>query len=179
MTQFEEGKIKIHTENIFPIIKKAVYSDHEIFLRELVSNGVDAISKRRMASIAGDCESIDEAKIQISVNRENKSIVISDNGIGMSADEIKKYINQVAFSSAEEFLQKYEENQEGIIGHFGLGFYSSFMVAKNVEIISKSAIKDSSPVKWSCDGSPNFKLESCEKEEIGTDIILYLSLIHI
>ncbi len=174
MTKFEEGKIKIHTENIFPIIKKAVYSDHEIFLRELVSNGVDAISKRRMASIAGDCESIDEAKIQISVNREKKSIVISDNGIGMSADEIKKYINQVAFSSAEEFLQKYEENQEGIIGHFGLGFYSSFMVAKNVEIISKSAIKDSSPVKWSCDGSPNFKLESCEKEEIGTEIILYL-----
>lgn len=174
MTQFEEGKIKIHTENIFPIIKKAVYSDHEIFLRELVSNGVDAISKRRMASIAGDCESIDEAKIRISVNRENKSIVISDNGIGMTADEIKKYINQVAFSSAEEFLQKYEENQEGIIGHFGLGFYSSFMVAKNVEIISKSAINDSSPVKWSCDGSPNFKLESCQKEEIGTDIILYL-----
>ncbi len=174
MTQLEEGKIKIHTENIFPIIKKAVYSDHEIFLRELVSNSVDAISKRRMASIAGDCESIDEAKIQIRINREKKSIVISDNGIGMTAEEIKKYINQVAFSSAEEFLQKYEENQEGIIGHFGLGFYSSFMVAKNVEIISKSAINDSSPVKWSCDGSPNFKLESSEKEEIGTDIILYL-----
>ena len=134
----EKGNISIHTENIFPIIKKFLYSDHEIFLRELVSNGVDAISKRRMASIAGDCESIDEAKIQISVNRENKSIVISDNGIGMTADEIKKYINQVAFSSAEEFLQKYEESQEGIIGHFGLGFYSSFMVAKNVEIISKS-----------------------------------------
>ncbi len=174
MTQFEEGKIKIHTENIFPIIKKAVYSDHEIFLRELVSNGVDAISKRRMASIAGDCESIDEAKIQIKINRENKSIVISDNGIGMTADEIKKYINQVAFSSAEEFLQKYQENQEGIIGHFGLGFYSSFMVANNVEIVSKSAIKDSLPVKWSCDGSPKFTLESSDKKEIGTEIILYL-----
>ncbi len=174
MSQIEEGQIKIHTENIFPIIKKAVYSDHEIFLRELVSNGVDAISKRRMASFAGDCESIDEPKIQIKINRENNSLTISDNGIGMTLEEVKKYINQVAFSSAEEFLQKYQENQEGIIGHFGLGFYSSFMVAKNVEIISKSAKKDSLPVIWKCDGSPNFTLETSEKEDIGTDIILYL-----
>ncbi len=174
MPIIEEGQIQIHTENIFPIIKKAVYSDHEIFLREIVSNGVDAINKRRMASIAGDCDSSEEATIKIEINRESKSIKISDNGIGMTSDEIKKYINQVAFSSAEEFLKKYQQSEEGIIGHFGLGFYSSFMVAKNVEIITKSALKDSSAIKWSCDGSPNFSLEESEREEVGTDIILYL-----
>ncbi|WP_269622959.1 molecular chaperone HtpG [Prochlorococcus marinus] len=174
MAVIEEGQIQIHTENIFPIIKKAVYSDHEIFLRELVSNGVDAINKRRMASIAGDCESGDEGKILISINREEKTLTFSDNGIGMTDTEIKKYINQVAFSSAEEFLKKYENNNEQIIGHFGLGFYSSFMVAKNVVIISRSAKKDSKAIKWSCDGSPKFSLEESEREEIGTDIILYL-----
>ncbi len=174
MTQLEEGKILIHTENIFPIIKKAVYSDHEIFLRELVSNGVDAINKRRMASIAGDCIEGDEGKINVSINRELKTLTISDNGIGMTSGEIKKYINQVAFSSAEEFLEKYKQSNDGFIGHFGLGFYSSFMVSKNVEIITKSAVKDSQAYKWSCDGSPNFKLETCEKETIGTDIVLYL-----
>ncbi|AAP99978.1 MULTISPECIES: molecular chaperone HtpG [Prochlorococcus] len=174
MTVIEEGQIQIHTENIFPIIKKAVYSDHEIFLRELVSNGVDAISKRRMASIAGDCEPNEEAKIEINIDREKSTITFSDNGIGMSSDEVKKYINQVAFSSAQEFLQKYEKEQEGIIGHFGLGFYSSFMVANKVEIITKSAKEGSTAVKWSCDGSPNFSLTEIEREEAGTDIILYL-----
>ncbi|KGG15254.1 MULTISPECIES: molecular chaperone HtpG [unclassified Prochlorococcus] len=174
MAVIEEGQIQIHTENIFPIIKKAVYSDHEIFLRELISNAVDAISKRRMASLAGDCESSDEGRIDITIDKEQKSIRFSDNGIGMTSDEVKKYINQVAFSSAEEFLKKYEQSEEGIIGHFGLGFYSSFMVAENVEIITKSAVKDSTSVKWKCDGSPKFSLEKTEREDIGTDIILYL-----
>ena len=174
MTVIEEGQIQIHTENIFPIIKKAVYSDHEIFLRELVSNAVDAINKRRMAAMAGDCEGIDSPKIAIVINKGNKTITISDNGIGMTADEVKKYINQVAFSSAEEFLEKYKKSEEGIIGHFGLGFYSSFMVAKNVELISKSAVAESNAIKWSCDGSPKFSMEECERDNAGTDVILYL-----
>tara|TARA_Y100001968_G_scaffold222859_1_gene205631 strand:+ start:220 stop:2127 length:1908 start_codon:yes stop_codon:yes gene_type:complete len=171
----EEGKIKIHTENIFPIIKKAVYSDHEIFIRELISNSVDAINKRRMASIAGDVNGSDLGKIEIKIDKENKSLTISDNGIGMTAEEVKKYINQVAFSSAEEFLEKYNNQDEQIIGHFGLGFYSSFMVAKNVEIITLSAIPESKSVKWECDGSPSFKLEEYNKKEIGTEVTLYLS----
>tara|TARA_Y100001968_G_scaffold332452_1_gene390665 strand:- start:6528 stop:8432 length:1905 start_codon:yes stop_codon:yes gene_type:complete len=174
MSVLEEGQIQIHTENIFPIIKKAVYSDHEIFLRELVSNAVDAINKRRMVSIAGDCLEGEEGNINIIINREKHTLTFSDNGIGMTTDEIKKYINQVAFSSAEEFLEKYKKNEDGFIGHFGLGFYSSFMVSSNVEIITKSAKPNSTPVKWSCDGSPNFKITEIEKEDIGTDVILYL-----
>ena len=174
MSTLEEGQIQIHTENIFPIIKKAVYSDHEIFLRELISNSVDAINKRRMVSIAGDCIEGEEGLINIKINREEKSLTFTDNGIGMTSDEIKKYINQVAFSSAEEFLERYKQGDDNFIGHFGLGFYSSFMVAKNVEIVTKSAIPDSNAVKWKCDGSPNFTLEECDREEIGTDIILYL-----
>ncbi len=170
----EEGKIEIHTENIFPIIKKAVYSDHEIFLRELISNGVDAINKRRMAAMSNDCSEGDDPKIKISVDRENKMIKISDNGIGMTADEVKRYINQVAFSSAEEFLEKYSKGEDKIIGHFGLGFYSSFMVANKVELITLSAIPESKAIKWSCDGSPNFKLEDIEKESSGTEIILHI-----
>ncbi|WP_320676813.1 molecular chaperone HtpG [Prochlorococcus sp. MIT 1300] len=170
----EQGEIQIHTENIFPIIKKAVYSDHEIFLRELISNGLDAINKRRMASMAGDCSECESAKINITIDRETKQIVISDNGIGMSANEVKKYINQVAFSSAEEFLQKYKKDSDEIIGHFGLGFYSSFMVSKQVEIKTLSAIENANAVHWKCDGSPKFTLEECDKEEIGTDIILHL-----
>ncbi len=174
MAVLEEGNIQIHTENIFPIIKKAVYSDHEIFLRELVSNGVDAISKRRMASLSGECEEGTDPKIEITINRELKTLTIADNGIGMNSDEIKKYINQVAFSSAEEFLEKYKTNEESIIGHFGLGFYSSFMVAKNVELISKSALKDSKAIKWSCDGSPKFSMVEDSKETVGTEVILHL-----
>tara|TARA_Y100001968_G_scaffold333683_1_gene398325 strand:- start:4874 stop:6781 length:1908 start_codon:yes stop_codon:yes gene_type:complete len=170
----EEGKIEIHTENIFPIIKKAVYSDHEIFLRELISNGVDAINKRRMASAAGDCEVSEEGKILISIDKEEKKITISDNGIGMTGDEVKKYINQVAFSSAEDFLQKYKKETDQIIGHFGLGFYSSFMVSKRVELITKSAIDGTDAVKWNCDGSPTFSLEKSIRDEAGTDVILYL-----
>ena len=130
--QAEQGQIQIHTENIFPIIKKAVYSGHEVFLRELVSNGVDAISKRRMAAMAGDCSEGPEARIAIRIDREKSTLTISDNGIGMSADEVKRYINQVAFSSAEDFLEKYKGENDAIIRHFGLGFYSSLMLAKEV-----------------------------------------------
>ena len=170
----EKGEIRINTENIFPIIKKAVYSDHEIFLRELVSNAVDAISKRRMASMAGDCENTEEAQVKITIDREKNTLTISDNGIGMNDEEIKKYINQVAFSSAEEFLTKYKKDNDEFIGHFGLGFYSSFMVAERVDILTKSAIGKLKAYKWSCDGSPNFTLEESERETVGTDVILHL-----
>ncbi|MEY3735224.1 MAG: molecular chaperone HtpG [Cyanobacteriota bacterium] len=172
--QAEQGQIQIHTENIFPIIKKAVYSGHEVFLRELISNGVDAISKRRMAAMAGDCQEGDEGTIAIRIDREAKTVTISDNGIGMSADEVKRYINQVAFSSAEDFLEKYKQENDAIIGHFGLGFYSSFMVAAQVELISLSAREGSEAVRWSCDGSPNFTLESGQRDQPGTDVILHL-----
>jgi molecular chaperone HtpG len=174
MTVLEQGQIQIHTENIFPIIKKAVYSGHEVFLRELVSNGVDAISKRRMAAMAGDCSEGDEGTISIRIDREAKTLTISDNGIGMTADEVKRYINQVAFSSAEDFLEKYKSESDAIIGHFGLGFYSSFMVASRVELVSLSARPDAEAVRWSCDGSPNFSLEGAERSEPGTDVILHL-----
>jgi molecular chaperone HtpG len=172
--QAEQGQIQIHTENIFPIIKKAVYSGHEVFLRELVSNGVDAISKRRMAAMAGDCSEGPEPKISIRIDREAKTLTISDNGIGMSADEVKRYINQVAFSSAEDFLEKYKQEDDAIIGHFGLGFYSSFMVAKQVELVTLSAREGSEAVRWSCDGSPNFSLEAAQRSEPGTDVVLHL-----
>ena len=174
MTVLEQGQIQIHTENIFPIIKKAVYSGHEVFLRELVSNGVDAISKRRMAAMAGDCSEGPEAKISIRIDREANTLTISDNGIGMNVDEVKRYINQVAFSSAEDFLEKYKQESDAIIGHFGLGFYSSFMVAKQVELVTLSASAGAEAVRWSCDGSPNFSLEVAERSEPGTDVILHL-----
>ena len=170
----EQGQIQIHTENIFPIIKKAVYSGHEVFLRELVSNGVDAISKRRMAAMAGDCSEGDDGTIRITVDREAKTVTISDNGIGMTADEVKRYINQVAFSSAEDFLEKYKQENDAIIGHFGLGFYSSFMVAERVELLTRSARPEAEAVRWSCDGSPNFSLTAAEKDQPGTDVILHL-----
>ena len=170
----EQGQIQIHTENIFPIIKKAVYSGHEVFLRELVSNGVDAISKRRMAAMAGDCSEGEDGCIRIRVDREAKTLTITDNGIGMTADEVKRYINQVAFSSAEDFLEKYKQEDDAIIGHFGLGFYSSFMVAKRVDLLTRSARPDGEAVRWSCDGSPNFSLSAAEREQPGTDVILHL-----
>ncbi|WP_216903194.1 molecular chaperone HtpG [Synechococcus sp. CCY 9618] len=174
MLQTIQGQIQIHTENIFPIIKKAVYSGHEVFLRELVSNGVDAISKRRMAAMAGDCSEGAEGTIAIRIDREARTLTISDNGIGMTADEVKRYINQVAFSSAEDFLEKYKSENDAIIGHFGLGFYSSFMVAARVELVSRSARPEAEAVRWSCDGSPNFSLEGAERAEPGTDVILHL-----
>lgn len=174
MAVLEHGEIQIHTENIFPIIKKAVYSGHEVFLRELVSNGVDAINKRRMAALAGDCQEGEDGEIQIRIDREAKTITVSDNGIGMDVDEVKRYINQVAFSSAEEFLSKYKHEQDAIIGHFGLGFYSSFMVASKVELRSLSAKPGADAVRWSCDGSPQFQLEEGERSTPGTDVILHL-----
>ncbi|MCL1471492.1 molecular chaperone HtpG [Argonema antarcticum] len=176
MTMLEQGTISIHTENIFPIIKKSLYSDHEIFLRELVSNAVDAIQKLKMVSHAGEFSGgLDGPEIKISIDKDNKTLSISDNGIGMTAEEVKKYINQVAFSSAEEFIQKYKsDGDQPIIGHFGLGFYSSFMVAQKVEIDTLSYKEGSQAVHWSCDGSPTFVLEDSSRTERGTTITLTL-----
>jgi molecular chaperone HtpG len=170
----EQGTISIHTENIFPIIKKWLYSDHDIFLRELISNGVDAIQKMKMVSFSGEySEDVGEPQIMLALDKEKKQLSITDNGIGMTADEVKKYINQVAFSSAEEFVQKYtSNNDQNIIGHFGLGFYSSFMVAKQVEIETLSYQEGAEAVHWSCDGSTAFTLESSSKAERGTTITL-------
>ncbi len=174
-TVLEKGNITIHTENIFPIIKKSLYTDHEIFLRELISNGADAISKLKMASLAGELKGeIGDPEIIIDVNKEKKTLSISDNGIGMTADEIKKYINQVAFSSAEEFVTKYGKDANELIGHFGLGFYSAFMVATNVEIDTLSYKEGSEAVHWSCDGSPQFELTPSDRKTRGTTITLTL-----
>jgi molecular chaperone HtpG len=172
----EQGTISIHTENIFPIIKKSLYSNHEIFLRELVSNAVDAIQKLKMVSRAGEYTGdIGEPEIQISIDKDKKTLSITDNGIGMTAEEVKKYINQVAFSSAEEFIQKYKgTSDQPIIGNFGLGFYSSFMVAQKVEIDTLSYKEGSQAVHWSCDGSPEFRLEESSRQERGTTITLTL-----
>jgi molecular chaperone HtpG len=175
MTVLEKGNITIHTENIFPIIKKSLYTDHEIFLRELVSNSVDAISKLKMASLAGEVSGeIEEPKITIAVDKTNKTLSISDNGIGMTADEVKKYINQVAFSSAEDFVTKYQKSANDLIGHFGLGFYSSFMVARQVDIDTLSYQAGATAVHWSCDGSPEFELTESDRTKIGTTITLTL-----
>ncbi|MFM6138843.1 MAG: ATP-binding protein, partial [Sphaerospermopsis kisseleviana] len=170
------GTISIHTENIFPIIKKSLYSDHQIFLRELVSNAVDAIQKIKMVSRAGEYNGdIGEPEITIAIDKDNKTLSISDNGIGMTTEEVKKYINQVAFSSAEEFIHKYEgKADQPIIGHFGLGFYSSFMVAKKVEIDTLSYKEGSQAVHWSCDGSPEFTLDESSRTTRGTTITLTL-----
>jgi molecular chaperone HtpG len=172
----EQGTISIHTENIFPIIKKSLYSDHEIFLRELVSNAVDAIEKLKMVSRAGEYNGdAGEPEIAIAIDKEQKTLSITDNGIGMTADEVKKYINQVAFSSAEEFIQKYAgKSDQPIIGHFGLGFYSSFMVAQKVEIDTFSYKEGAQAVHWSCDGSPEFTLEESSRTQRGTTITLTL-----
>lgn len=172
----EQGTISIHTENIFPIIKKSLYSDHQIFLRELISNAVDAIAKLEMVSRSGEYSSeIGEPEIQIAVDKDKKTLSISDNGIGMTGDEVKKYINQVAFSSAEEFIQKYQgDSNQPIIGHFGLGFYSSFMVAKQVEIDTLSYQEGQQAVHWSCDGSPAFTLDDSSRTTRGTTITLHL-----
>ncbi|GAC1491249.1 MAG: molecular chaperone HtpG [Chamaesiphon sp.] len=176
MTMLEQGTITIHTANIFPIIKKSLYTDHEIFLRELISNAVDAIQKLKMVSYSGEVTGeIGEPEIQITLDKDKKTLSVSDNGIGMTAEEVKKYINQVAFSSAEEFIQKYKtDGDQPIIGHFGLGFYSSFMVATQVEIDTLSYKKGASAVHWSCDGSPAFQLEDSSRTERGTTITLTL-----
>ncbi|MCH9056652.1 molecular chaperone HtpG [Synechococcus sp. PCC 6716] len=172
----EQGTISIHTENIFPIIKKWLYSDHEIFLRELVSNAVDAIQKLRMVARSGEYGGdVDHPEITIILDREKKTLAIADTGLGMTAEEVKKYITQVAFSSAEEFVQKYKGNgDQEIIGHFGLGFYSAFMVASRVEIDTLSYKAGATPVHWTCDGSTEFTLEDGQRTSVGTTVTLTL-----
>ena len=173
----QKGNIRVQTENIFPIIKKFLYSDHEIFIRELVSNAVDATQKLKTLSSIGEAKGeLGELNIEIRLDTENKTLTIADKGIGLTAEEVDKYINQVAFSSAEEFLNKYKgQNEANIIGHFGLGFYSSFMVSDKVEIITKSFREEAKPVRWECDGSPEYSIEETEKELRGTDIILHIN----
>lgn len=173
----QKGSIRIQTENIFPIIKKFLYSEHDIFLRELVSNAVDANQKLKTLSSIGEAKGeLGDLKIVIRIDKDQKTLTISDTGLGMTAEEIDKYLNQVAFSGAEEFLEKYKgQNEANIIGHFGLGFYSSFMVSDKVEVFSRSYKEGSAAVRWECDGSPEFILEEVEKETRGTDIVLHLN----
>ncbi len=173
----QKGKVNVKTENIFPIIKKFLYSDHDIFLRELVSNAVDATQKLKTLVNLGSAQTeLGDLTIQVVVNKEDKTIRVIDRGIGMTKEEVVKYITEIAFSSAEEFLDKYKGvDSATIIGHFGLGFYSSFMVSKEVEIITKSYLPDAKAVRWTCDGSPEYTLEEIEKEERGTEIILHIA----
>ena len=171
----QKGNIGVTTENIFPVIKKFLYSDHEIFLRELVSNAVDATQKLKTLKERGDFKGeLGDLAVKVQLDKENSTLTISDNGIGMTEEEIDKYINQIAFSGVTDFLDKYKDNANAIIGHFGLGFYSAFMVSKKVEIITKSYKDDAKAVKWSCDGSPAYEIEDTEKAERGTDIVLHI-----
>src|SRR5665647_37973 len=171
-----KGKIGVTSENLFPIIKKFLYSDHDIFLREIISNAVDATQKLKTLASAGKySEQIDALSVKVSIDKAQKTLTVSDNGIGMTSDEVEKYINQIAFSGADEFLKKYKNDANAIIGHFGLGFYSSFMVSDEVEIISKSYKKTAKAVRWVCDGSPEFSMEETTKDSVGTDIIMHLN----
>lgn len=171
----QKGNIGVTTENIFPVIKKFLYSDHEIFLREMVSNAVDATQKIKTLAERGDFSGeLGDLTVRISLDADKGTLTFSDNGIGMTEEEIDKYINQIAFSGVNDFLDKYKDNANAIIGHFGLGFYSSFMVSKKVEIVTKSYKEGSKAVKWSCDGSPEFEITDAEKETRGSDIILYI-----
>lgn len=170
------GKIGVSTGDLFPIIKKFLYSDHEIFLREIVSNAVDASQKLKVLATSGEFKGeIGELKVRVKTDKEAGTLTVSDNGIGMTAEEVDKYINQIAFSGAEEFMAKYKDNGAAIIGHFGLGFYSSFMVSDKVEIVTKSYKEGSKAVKWSCTGTPEYMMEETEKAERGTDIIMYVN----
>lgn len=171
----QKGNIGVTTENIFPVIKKFLYSDHEIFLRELVSNAVDATQKLKTLAKQGDFKGEEgDLTVRVKLDKEQGTLTISDRGIGMNAEEIDKYINQIAFSGVNDFMEKYKENANAIIGHFGLGFYSAFMVSKKVEIITKSYREGEQAVKWSCDGSPEFTIENVEKADRGSDIVLYI-----
>ena len=171
----QKGTIGVTTENIFPVIKKFLYSDHEIFLRELVSNAIDATQKLKTLASVGEVKGeLGELNVKVSINKDKGTLTVSDCGIGMTSDDIDKYINQIAFSGAEEFLAKYKDSANSIIGHFGLGFYSAFMVARKVEIHSLSYKDGAKAVKWSCDGSPEYTMEECEKANRGTDIVLYI-----
>lgn len=170
-----KGSIGVTTSNIFPVIKQFLYSDHEIFLREIVSNAVDASQKLKTLANAGEFKGkTDDLKVSVKLDKEAGTLTVSDNGIGMTAEEIDKYINQIAFSGAEDFLNKFKDNANAIIGHFGLGFYSSFMVSKKVEIRTLSYKDGAKAMKWSCDGSPEYEMEECEKTERGTDIVMYI-----
>lgn len=173
----QKGQIRVHTENIFPIIKKFLYSDHEIFLRELISNAIDATRKVQTYAASGEATGdLGELRVDVKLDKEAKTITISDRGVGMTAEEVDKYINQVAFSSAEEFLEKYKgQSEANIIGHFGLGFYSAFMVSDRVEIITKSYKTDSQAVRWECDGSPDYTIGEASREDRGTDIVLHVN----
>jgi molecular chaperone HtpG len=172
----QKGQINVQTENIFPVIKKFLYSEHDIFIRELISNAVDATQKLKTLVQIGkaDCE-LGDLTINVAVDKEAKTITVSDRGIGMTADEVDRYINQIAFSGAEEFLEKFKSEGANIIGHFGLGFYSAFMVSERVDIITKSYLPDAKAVKWSCTGSPDYEMEETEKAERGTDIVLHIA----
>lgn len=172
----QKGKINVTSENIFPIIKKFLYSDHEIFLREIISNAVDATQKLKTLASVGEFKGeLGDLTIRIQLDKKKKTLTISDSGVGMTEEEIEKYINQIAFSGAEDFLAKYKDKTEAIIGHFGLGFYSSFMVSDKVEIITRSHKEDAKPVRWSCDGSPEFSIEDAKREGRGTDVVLHIN----
>ncbi|WP_163707365.1 molecular chaperone HtpG [Mangrovibacterium lignilyticum] len=172
----QKGKIGVSSDNLFPIIKKFLYSDHDIFLREIVSNAVDATQKLKTLAARGETAvSVENAKVSVSFDAEAKTITVSDNGIGMTAEEVEKYINQIAFSGANEFLDKYKDDANAIIGHFGLGFYSSFMVSHEVEVVTKSYKEGSTAVRWTCDGSPEYTLEEAERAGNGTDIIMHVN----
>ena len=173
-----KGNINVQTENIFPIIKQFLYSDTEIFLRELVSNAVDATQKMKTLKNIGELNTdLNKLRVEVILDKQEKTLTIRDNGIGMTDEEVDKYINQIAFSGAEEFVNKYKDadKKNSIIGHFGLGFYSAFMVAKEVEIISKSQLPNSLPVRWVCDGSPNYSIEETKKKTKGTDVVLHIA----
>ncbi len=171
-----KGKIGVTSENLFPIIKKFLYSDHDIFLREIVSNAVDATQKLKTLASKGEYQGdITNLKVEISLDKENRTITVSDHGIGMTADEIEKYINQIAFSGANEFLEKYKKDAHAIIGHFGLGFYSSFMVSEKVEILTRSYREGAEAIRWSCDGTPEYSINPDTREAVGTDIIMHIN----
>lgn len=171
----QKGNIGVTTENIFPVIKKFLYSDHEIFLREMVSNAVDATQKIKTLAAQGDFKGeMGDLAVRVTLDKEAGTLTISDRGIGMTADEVDRYINQIAFSGVNDFLEKYKDKANAIIGHFGLGFYSAFMVSRQVDIVTKSYKEGAQAVKWSCDGSPEYTLEDVEKEDRGTDIILHI-----
>ncbi|MDA3881167.1 MAG: molecular chaperone HtpG [Prolixibacteraceae bacterium] len=171
-----KGKIGVSSENLFPIIKKFLYSDHEIFLREIISNAVDATQKLNTLASKGEYKKeLTDQKVSVKIDKDAKTLTVSDHGIGMTAEEVKKFINQIAFSGANEFLEKYKNDAAAIIGHFGLGFYSSFMVSDKVEIVSKSYQDDAEAIHWSCDGSPEYTLKKGERDEVGTDIIMHIN----
>ena len=172
----QKGKIGVSSDNLFPIIKKFLYSDHDIFLREIVSNAVDATQKLRTLASKGEYSGdVSNAKVSVKIDKDAKTITVSDNGIGMTSEEVEKFINQIAFSGAEEFLDKYKDDANAIIGHFGLGFYSSFMVSNQVDIISKSYRDGATAIRWECDGSPEYTLEAAERAEVGTDIVMHIN----